>query len=152
LTVFKVLKLTLKTIKMATRSAFKLSRSERQRRSFSEDFKRTKVREIEQKVSRICEIVNQYEVSKTAVRRWVMKYSTTYMKGVKTIVEAESDTKKLLELKAKIAELERAVGQKQLRIDFQQKMIELAEETYGVDIKKKFGDGPSSGFGKTEKS
>jgi transposase len=137
---------------MATRTAFKLSRSERQRRSFSEDFKRAKVREIEQKVTRICEVVDQYEVSNTAVRRWLIKYSTTYMKGVKTIVEAESDTRKLLELKAKIAELERAVGQKQLQIDFQQKMIELAEETYRVDIKKKFGDAPSSGFGKTEKS
>jgi transposase-like protein len=137
---------------MATRSAFKLSRSERQRRSFSEDFKRTKVREIEQKVTRICDVVSEYEVSGTAVRRWLIKYSTTYMKGVKTIVESESDTKKLLDMKAKIAELERAVGQKQLQIDFQQKMIELAEETYGVDIKKKFGDGPSSGFGKTENS
>lgn len=137
---------------MATRAAFKLSRSERQRRSFSEEFKRRKVREIEQKVSRICEVVDQYEVSGTAVRRWLMKYSTTYMKGVKTIVEAESDTKKLLELKAKVAELERAVGRKQLQIDFQQKMIELAEETYGVDIKKKFGDTRSSGSGKTENS
>jgi transposase len=137
---------------MATRSAFKLSRSERQRRSFSEDFKRTKVREIEQKVTGIREVIDQYEVSDTAVRRWLVKYSTAYMKGVKTIVEAESDTRKLLQMKAKIAELERAVGQKQLQIDFQQKMIELAEETYGVDIKKKLGDGPSSGIGKTENS
>ena len=72
------------------------------------------------------------------------------MKGVKIIVETQSDTKKLLELKAKVAELERIVGQKQLLIDFQQKMISIAEETYGVDIKKKFGNEPSSGSGKTE--
>lgn len=72
------------------------------------------------------------------------------MKGAKTIVEAWSDTKKLLELKAKIAELERIVGQKQLLIDFKDKMIELAEEAYRVDIKKKFDEGQSSGSGKTE--
>ena len=135
---------------MATRIQFKQSRSERQRRSFSEDFKRSKVREIEQKISRISEIARQYEVSESAVNKWLVKYSSTYMKGVKTIVETQSDTKKLLELKAKVAELERIVGQKQLLIDFQQKMISIAEETYGVDIKKKFGNEPSSGSGKTE--
>jgi len=32
-------------------------------------------------------------------------------------------------------------------IDFQQKVIELAEEAYKVDIKKKFGGKPSSGSG-----
>jgi hypothetical protein len=72
------------------------------------------------------------------------------MKGVKTIVEAESDTRKIIELQAKIAELERTVGQKQLLIDFQDKMIELAEQTYGVDIKKKLQSKPSSGTGTTE--
>jgi hypothetical protein len=44
------------------------------------------------------------------------------------------------------------VGQKQLQIDFQLKMIELAEKPYGVDNKKKFGDAPSSGSGKTVSS
>ena len=71
------------------------------------------------------------------------------MKGVRTIVEAESDTRKLLELKAKVAELERIIGQKQVLLDFKDKMIELAEEAYGVDIKKKFGNEPSSGAGST---
>ena len=60
------------------------------------------------------------------------------MKGSKTVVESESDTRKLLEYKQRIAELERTIGQKQLMIDFQAKMIELAEQEYGVDIKKKF--------------
>jgi transposase len=34
------------------------------------------------------------------------------------------------------AELERIVGQKQIIINFQNKMIELAEQEYQVDIKK----------------
>lgn len=71
------------------------------------------------------------------------------MKGVRTIVEADSDTRKLLELKTKVAELERIIGQKQVMLDFKDKMIELAEEAYGVDIKKKFGSEPSSGVGNT---
>ena len=35
-----------------------------------------------------------------------------------------------------MADLERIIGQKQVLLDFSDKMIDLAEETYGVDIKK----------------
>jgi transposase-like protein len=125
---------------------------ERQMRCFSEDFKRQKVRELEQKITTIPEIVRQYEVSNSAVRKWLVKYSTSYTIGIRTIVESESDTKKLLELQKKIAALERLVGQKQIQIDFTNKMIELAEEHYGIDIKKKFESKLSSGSGDTEKS
>ena len=137
---------------MADRSKFIQSTKARQARTFSEDFKREKVREIESKGTRISEICKQYEVTKAAVYNWVTKYSSTYQKSIRTIVETESDTKKLLELQQKIAELERLVGQKQILLDFKDKMIELAEEQYGVDIKKKFEKKLSSGSGSTEKS
>jgi transposase-like protein len=135
---------------MANRTQFKQSELERRRRSFSEEFKRQKVVEIDRKQTRISEVCKQYEVSAASVSRWIKRYSVNYMKGVKTIVEAESDTRKIIELQAKIAELERTVGQKQLLIDFQDKMIELAEQSYGVDIKKKLQSKPSSGTGTTE--
>jgi len=51
------------------------------------------------------------------------------------IVETESDTRQLIALKKRISELEQIIGEKQILIDFQSKMIDLAEETYGVDIK-----------------
>jgi transposase-like protein len=135
---------------MANRTQFKQSELERRRRSFSEEFKRQKVVEIDRKQTRISEVCKHYEVSAASVSRWIKRYSVNYMKGVKTIVEAESDTRKIIELQAKIAELERTVGQKQLLIDFQDKMIELAEQSYGVDIKKKLQSKPSSGTGTTE--
>ena len=134
---------------MATRNQFKQSTQERHRRSFSEEFKRKKVREIEQKITTVAEVSREYEVTRTNVSRWLTKYGSNYMKGVRTIVEADSDTRKLLELKTKVAELERIIGQKQVMLDFKDKMIELAEEAYGVDIKKKFGSEPSSGAGNT---
>ena len=64
------------------------------------------------------------------------KYSKGYKKGFRLVVEAESDTKRIIDLQNKIAQLERIVGQKQVLLDFQAKMIDLAEQTYGVDIKK----------------
>ncbi|HEV2833262.1 MAG TPA: transposase [Hanamia sp.] len=135
---------------MANRTQFKLSTKERILRNFSEEFKQQKVREVERKQTKVSEICKQYEVSATSVNRWLKKYSSNYMKGIKTIVETESDTKKLIELQAKIADLERIVGQKQLVIDFRNKVIELAEQTYGVDIKKKLQSKPFSGTGTTE--
>ena len=73
-------------------------------------------------------------------------------KGVKLIVEEESDTRKIKELQSKIAELERLLGQKEVQLIFQDKLISIAEQTYGIDIKKNSGTKPSSGSGKTERS
>jgi hypothetical protein len=64
----------------------------------------------------------------------------------------ESETQKLISLQAKVAELERIIGQKQVTIDFQAKMIELAEQSYGIDIKKKFDCQPSSTSGSSGNS
>jgi hypothetical protein len=58
-----------------------------------------------------------------------------------------SDTRKIKELKARIKELEQMVGQKQIQLEFKEKMIELAEQMYNVDIKKKLGTKRSSGIG-----
>lgn len=135
---------------MATQEQFN-QRRERQNRYFSESFKRKKVREIERNISSVREVCREYEVSTTAVYKWLYKYSAHYKKQVKQVIEPMSDTRKIKELKAQIKELERLVGQKQIQIEFQGKMIEIAEETYGVDIKKKFGSPRSSGSGNTEK-
>ncbi|TBH70176.1 hypothetical protein EWU22_13130, partial [Aquirufa nivalisilvae] len=55
-------------------------------------------------------------------------------------------------LKKKVAELERIVGQKQILLDFKDKMIDLAEQAYGVDIKKKFDSKPFDTTGSPEKN
>jgi transposase-like protein len=137
---------------MAKLETYKMSVEQRRRRTFSESFKRKKVGEIEQKITTVSQVCKQYEVSQTNVYKWLSKYGDSYKKGIKTIVEMESDTRKILELRKQMAELERIIGQKQIQIEFRDKMIELAEETYGVDIKKKFDTEHSSGSGKTAKS
>jgi len=137
---------------MANLSKFKLSSSERSRRHFSDSFKIQKVREIETGQTKVREICSQYEVSSTAVYFWIEKFGIMKEKKERFIIESQSDTRQLIELKKRLSELERIIGQKQIQIDFQNKMIELAEDTYGVDIKKKFFTPPSSTSGNTEKS
>ena len=138
---------------MATRQNFKQSTEERRKRTFSEEFKRKKVREIELKISTITDVSKAYEVRYHNVYKWVKKYGSHLVeKGEKVIVECESDTRKNIELQAKVGELERIIGQKQVLLDFKDKMIELAEEMYQIDIKKKFGTKPLSIIGNTVKS
>ena len=63
----------------------------------------------------------------------------------------ESSYKKVKDLQDRIKELERVVGQKQLNIEFLEKMIEIAKEQYGLDIKKNFNTPQSSGSGSIAK-
>lgn len=138
---------------MAKREDFKLSRHERQRRIFSEDFKRSKVRELELGLVTVLEVSRAHQVSTTTVYRWLSKLGSTQgEKQERLVVESLSDSVKLLEMKKQIAELERIIGQKQLLIDFQQKMLELAGESCGTDLKKNFSGPPSGTSGTIGKS
>ena len=95
----------------------------------------------------VSEICREYQVSSTAVYNWIYKYSVMRKKGLKQVVEAKSDSKKISALKEQVRELERIIGEKQIKLDFQEKMIEMAESIYRIDIKKKFSGKPSSGTG-----
>ena len=127
-------------------------RNERVRLYFSEDFKVKKVREIERNLVSVQQVSREYGVSRAGVYKWLYKYSTMRKKAIRMVVESKSDTVKIVHLREQVKELERMIGQKQIVVDFLEKMIELAEQEYGVDIKKKFSSKPSAGSGITEKS
>jgi transposase-like protein len=124
----------------------------RPRRVFSEEFKRQKVKEIEENQIRVSEVCRIYDVSDVAVYKWIYKYSIHLKKGIKQVVEFESESERSKKLQTRIAELERVVGQKQMEIDFLEKVIEIGSEELEVDIKKKFSTTSSSGSKSTEKS
>jgi transposase-like protein len=134
---------------MATPEKIRQAKRDRYNRYFSEDFKKQKVRDIERNLVGISELCREYEICRTSVYNWIYKYSKMIKKGERQIVERKSDTRKLQELRDRIKELEGVIGQKQLLIDFQQKMIELAEQTYDIDIKKKLSSKLFSGIGQT---
>jgi len=106
-------------------------------RRFSESFKKEKVKQIVEKQISIKELSEIYEVSRTAVYKWLYQYSVHHKRGTKQVVEMESEALKTKKLYARVAELERIIGQKQLEIDFKDKLIELASKEIGYDIKKK---------------
>jgi transposase-like protein len=120
-----------------------LTLEERKRRHFSESFKRKKVQEIESGQTKIAELCKQYDTNRSSVYKWLNKYGNMKTKKERLVIENESDTKQIMALKKENAHLKMIIGEKQILLDFKDKMIEIAEDHYGVDIKKKFETTPS---------
>ena len=54
------------------------------------------------------------------------------------VVQLESEAQKTEQLLKRVAELERAVGIKQLEIDFLNTLVKVSSEELGVDLRKDF--------------
>ena len=119
----------------------------KQKRIFSEEFKKVKVKELIEKQITVRQLSRLYEVSAVAIYKWIYKYSVHYQQKTKLVVQMESEAYKTQQLLQRLAELERAVGQKQLEIDFLNKLLELGSEELGFDLKKNFSTKLSSGTG-----
>jgi len=115
--------------------------------NYSESFKKSIVKQIEKNAITVVEASREYDVTRTSIYNWVYLYSSLYKKRLRQIIEPMSDHHKIKQLRDQIKDLERLLGQKQIEIEFKNKMIELAEELYGIDIKKKFGSKLSDGSG-----
>lgn len=121
---------------MSEKNFRELSDSERLLRRFSDSFKKKKVKDVEIGKVSVTEISKAYGVSRPAVYKWIRKFGNS-SKPERIIVESKSDTKKILALKKRIADLERLLGQKEIELIFKEKMIDIAEEKYDIKIKKK---------------
>jgi transposase-like protein len=130
----------------------KMKKSLKPRRIFSDALKRDIVEQIEQERIGVFAASREYSVNPASIYNWLNKFSRNLKKGQVIVVEKESEQRKSQELRAKIAELERIIGQKQMEIDFLNKVIEIGSEEVKVDIKKKFGGKLSTGSGSTEDS
>lgn len=123
----------------------------RSKRLFTEEFKKARVKEYEAGEFTTIEISRLYGIQQSLFYRWIHKYSIYNKKKIRVVEMEESSYKKVKDLQERIKELERAVGQKQLNIEFLEKMIKIAKEQYGIDIKKNFNTPQSSGSGSITK-
>lgn len=105
-------------------------------RTFSEEFRKTKVKELTSGRIKVRELCELYALSRTTVYKWLYLYSEAE-KGIKTVVQMESEAFKTKLLQQRVAELERAVGQKQLEIDYLNTCLKVASDEVGYDLKKK---------------
>ena len=136
---------------MSEKSDKKFQNESKYNRNFSEEFKRSKVKDLLLKKVRVKELCLIYSVSRASVYKWIYLYSDAE-KGTKTVVQMESEYTKTQELLQRVAELERVVGQKQMEIDYLNKVFDLANEEVGYDLKKKYAPGRSNGSVSTPKA
>lgn len=123
----------------------------RKGKRYSEDFKRRIVKEFESGSFSVLQLGKLHGVDFQTIYNWIYKYSSNNDRSVRIVEMKDSSSQKLKELESKVNELERAVGQKQLHIDYMEKMIEIAKDDLGIDIKKNYSTPQSVGLEKTKR-
>ncbi len=124
----------------------------RKHRKFIEEFKKEIVQNFETGKYSVCELEKLYGISNVSIYNWIYKYSKYNKQGYRVVEQSESSNKKVKELTDKIKDLESVIGQKQIKIDFLEKMIDVAKEELEIDIKKNFSTPPSNGSDQTKKA
>lgn len=124
----------------------------RDKRCFSEEFKKSKVKELVNKHVTVVQLSRLYGVTRSSIYKWLYQYSPHHHQKTTFVVQMESESYKTQRLQQQVAELERIVGQKQLEIDVLNKLLEMASEEIGYDVKKNISLKLSNGIGATEKN
>lgn len=123
----------------------------RKKRIYSEAFKKELVSLFESGQYSVPQLEKLYGVTNNNIYGWIYKYSTFNQKGARVVEMKDSHTNKLKELENKVKQLEQIVGQKQIKIDYLEKMIAIADEELKIDIKKNSDTLQSGTLKKTEK-
>ena len=109
------------------------------RRRFSEEFKKARVKDYERGEVTVREISRNYHVSVVSVYKWLKKYSYFHRNKILVVEEKESSTYKMDEAQKRIKDLEQILGQKQIKIEYLEELIEIASKEMDIDLKKTLG-------------
>ena len=119
-------------------------------RVFSEGLKRSIVKDIETGRVQVTSVSREYSVTRSSIYKWLNKYSRHLQSGQTLVLQMDSEAYHSKELQQRIAELEAALGRKQLEVDFLNQLLEQGKKQLGVDLKKKFFTPPSTGSNPTK--
>lgn len=130
-----------------------MKREKRQRRVFSEALKKQAVKDIEDGKASIASVCREFSVSDVSVYNWIHKYSRFLQKGVKLVVEHNSEVYRSKELEKELKDVQAALGKKQLEVEFLEMLIDLANKEFGTDLKKNYSSRPlmNSGLARRKK-
>jgi len=120
----------------------------RQRRIFSDKLKKKIVKDIETGKVSVTAVSREYQVSIASIYLWLKKFSGHLHSSTTLVMQMDSEQYRSKELEKKVIELEAALGRKQMEVDYLNKLIEIAGEELGTDIKKNISIPASDGSGK----
>ena len=105
-------------------------------RRFSEAFKREKVQQIELNQITVQELSELYEVTRSAIYKWIVKYGHK-KSGERMVIEKESEGSKTKQLQEKLKYREQEIGRQQIEIRYLQEVIAHWSGELGEDLEKK---------------
>lgn len=120
-------------------------------RRYSRDFKRQLVSEYERGESTVLELSRRYQIAYQVIYRWIKEYSLYNQQEYLIVEKSKSKSAALKSAQSRIRELERALGQKQLELEYLHKLLDLAKTDLGIDLKKNATPNPGLVSGKPRK-
>jgi transposase-like protein len=120
-------------------------------RRFSEEFKKSIVSDFESGKFSVPQLERLHNIGNSSIYEWIYKYSRSNERGQRIVEMKDSSTNKLKALEQRIKELERTIGQKQIQIDYLEKMIDIAKGELNIDIKKNSSTPQSGGSERTKR-
>ena len=123
----------------------------RKRRVFADEFKQSLVKEFDTGQFSVNELCRLHGIANSAIYRWIYKFSTFNERGYRIIEMKTSSTQKLKELEQQVKDLHGLLGKKQIKIDYLEKLIDIAKEEFDIDIKKKDNTSQSAGSEQTKR-
>jgi len=110
--------------------------NEKRKRRFSEEFRRKYALLVERGEYTIPEVCRKFDVAYDTVKNWVIKFGKEPYPQTKWII-SEEEVDRIRKLEKEVDNLKKIIGEQQVKIVFQDKVIELAREKLGFDFEKK---------------
>ena len=118
---------------------------------YSTAFKNKVLQEIEEGHQSQAEVRRKYGLKyNMTIRRWIKQLGKKHLLNRTVRIEMPDEitpTDIIKQLKAEKQQLESALAQSQSKVICLESLVEVAEEEYGIDIKKKFGTGQPNRVG-----
>lgn len=112
------------------------SKQLRRSRRYSDAYRRARVKDYESGTFSIDQLSRLYHINRSTLYRWVNAYSSQPPQSSVIVEIPNSQTEKVKSLEARIALLERALGNKQLEVDLANAKLKILADR-GVEVEKK---------------
>jgi transposase len=126
-----------------------MTKSTRKVIRYSISFKQKVVKEIEEEGLSISDANRRYGIKGgETVKKWIKELGRSHLLQTVIRVEMKGEKDRMRELEKEIQKLKIALADAYLERDCAEKVIEVANELYQTDLKKKFGEDALKASGK----
>lgn len=119
-------------------------------RRYSLSFRQMVVHQLEQEGCTVSSLQRRYGIKGSeTIQNWIRRFGKTHLLNQTIRIETMDEKDRVKELEDQIKRLKIALADSMLAQRSLEVVIEQANQSYGTDLKKNFGDTPSSNSGKS---